>query len=70
MLRLNKGLGTSGSDFCEVGDHEKRREVNSLEEMVGTGYRVIDDCTSLDEEVQHNRAPLGDMHPLRGTGSV
>lgn len=34
------------------------------------GCRDIDDCTSLDEDVQHNRTPLGDTHPLRGTGSV
>jgi hypothetical protein len=70
ILRLNKGLGASGSGFCEIGDHPERSAVNSPEEIVGIGCRDIDDCTSLDEEVQHNRIPLGDMHPWRGTGNV
>ena len=44
--------------------------VSLPEEMVGMGCSDIDDCISLDDDVQHNRTPLGDMHPLRGTGSV
>ena len=68
--RLKKGLGTSGSGFLEIGNNRGHTVVNSPEEIVGIGCRDIDDCTSLDEEVQHNRTPLGDMHPLRGTGSV
>jgi hypothetical protein len=70
MSTLNNGLGTSGSGFREIGDHEGHSAVNSPEEIVGIRCRDIDDCTSLDEEVQHNRTPLGDMHPLRGTVSV
>jgi len=70
MSRLNEGLGVSGSGFDWVGYHEGYRVMNSPEEMVGMGWRVIDDCTSLDEEVQHNRTPLDDTHPLRGTGIV
>ena len=51
MSRLNKGPGVSGSGYGRIGYHEKNRVINSPEEMVGMGWRVIDDCTSLDEEV-------------------
>jgi len=70
MSRLNKGLDVSGTGFSQIGYHEGHSVMNSPGEIVGMGWRVIDDCTSLDEEVQHNRTPFGDTHPLRGTGSV
>ena len=68
--RPNEGLGTPGSGFLEIGYHQGHCRENSPEEIVGIGCSDIDDWTSLDEDVQHNRTPLGDMHPLRGTGSV
>ena len=70
MSRLNRGLGTSGSEFLEIGYHQGHNMVSLPEEMVGMGCSDIDDCISLDDDVQHNRTPLGDMHPFRGTGSV
>lgn len=67
--RLNEGLSTSGPDSLENGGYEEQSTVNAPE-VVGTGYSDIDDCTSLDEEVQHKRTPFGDIQPLRGTGSL
>ena len=65
--RLSEGLGTSKSSFLENRVHEWCSTID-IPETVGTGWRDIEDCTSLDEEVQHKRTPFGDMHPLRGTG--
>ena len=67
--RLNEGFGTSGSDFLENGDHKESNTMNSPD-IVGTECSDIDDCISLDEEVQHKRTPFGDIQPLRGTGSL
>lgn len=64
--RLNKGLGASESGVLENVDHEGCDTVDSPD-IVGTGCRDIDDCTSLDEDVQHSSTPFGDIQPLRGT---
>lgn len=64
--RLNEGLGASESGVLENVEHEGCNAVNSPD-IVGTGCRDIDDCTSLDEDVQHSRTPFGDIQPLRGT---
>ena len=67
---LNKGLGTLGSDLLEIGHHKGHCTADSPKATAGTGCSVIDDCTSLDEDVQQSRAALGDRHPLRGTGGT
>ena len=68
-INAQRGTWNVGVCFLENKNREEQITVN-LPEIVGTGCRDIDDCTSLDEEVQHKRTPFGDMQPLRGTGSL